>query len=238
MVTLRPPSFRVPIVAPATGQPTTAFVDFIERLWRRTGGTDDLLGDIQDQLDILQPTGAITSFAGSTPPEGWLLCDGSQVSRGTFEALFNAIGTNWGTGDGVNTFNLPDLRGRVAVGRGPGVGLTNRLLGADGGAETHALTTDELATHTHAVTDTGHVHTVTDPGHTHGATGNFVNDSAGTEYDNTNGDKGTTQAATASATTGLTVDSATTGISIVNEGNGDAHENMQPFAVVTIIIKT
>ena len=54
--------------------------------------------------------GFIKTFAGATPPEGTLLCDGSAVSRTTYPELFAAIGTTWGSGDGANTFNLPDLR--------------------------------------------------------------------------------------------------------------------------------
>lgn len=54
--------------------------------------------------------GFIKTFAGTTPPEGTLLCDGSAVSRDTYYELFAAIGTTWGAGDGANTFNLPDLR--------------------------------------------------------------------------------------------------------------------------------
>ena len=54
--------------------------------------------------------GFIKTFAGTTPPEGTLLCDGSAVSRNTYSELFAAIGTTWGAGDGTNTFNLPDLR--------------------------------------------------------------------------------------------------------------------------------
>ena len=54
--------------------------------------------------------GFIKTFAGATPPEGTLLCDGSAVSRDTYSELFAAIGTTWGSGDGANTFNLPDLR--------------------------------------------------------------------------------------------------------------------------------
>lgn len=54
--------------------------------------------------------GFIKTFAGTTPPEGTLLCDGSAVSRDTYSELFAAIGTTWGSGDGSTTFNLPDLR--------------------------------------------------------------------------------------------------------------------------------
>lgn len=59
-------------------------------------------------------------YAGSVVPIGWLACDGSAVSRATYAALFAAIGTTWGIGDGATTFNLPDMRGRVPVGDGTG----------------------------------------------------------------------------------------------------------------------
>lgn len=63
------------------------------------------------------PAGAMFPFAGTAAPTGYLLCDGSAVSRSTYAALFTAIGTVWGAGDGTTTFNLPDMRGRVAAGR-------------------------------------------------------------------------------------------------------------------------
>lgn len=60
--------------------------------------------------------GFIKTFAGTTPPEGTLLCDGSAVSRDTYSDLFDVIGTTWGAGDGSTTFNLPDLRGKWLMG--------------------------------------------------------------------------------------------------------------------------
>ena len=69
------------------------------------------------------PPGVLQAYAGSTPPTGWLLCDGSAVSRTTYSALFSAIGTTWGIGDNSTTFNLPD--GRGAVLRGTGTGSVN-----------------------------------------------------------------------------------------------------------------
>lgn len=63
------------------------------------------------------PAGSVVAFAGSAAPVGWLLCDGSAVSRTTYAVLFAAIATAYGAGDGSTTFNLPDLRGRTAVGK-------------------------------------------------------------------------------------------------------------------------
>ncbi len=93
------------------------------------------------------PTGSIQMYAGSTLPKGWLLCDGTATNRTTYSALFAVIGTNYGTGDGSTTFNVPDLRGRVGVGKNSG---TFGSLGATGGEETHTLTTPEIPSHTHS----------------------------------------------------------------------------------------
>lgn len=65
------------------------------------------------------PSGVITDFAGAIAPSGWLLCDGSAVSRAAYSGLYAALGAAYGAGDGATTFNLPDLRGRVSVGVGP-----------------------------------------------------------------------------------------------------------------------
>lgn len=60
--------------------------------------------------------GEMKIYVGETIPNGWLECDGSAISRTDYPALFNAIGTLWGTGDGSTTFNLPNFNGRVPVG--------------------------------------------------------------------------------------------------------------------------
>ncbi|HOB76703.1 MAG TPA: tail fiber protein, partial [Phycisphaerae bacterium] len=80
----------------------------------------------------------IRLFAGMYEPRGWMFCDGRLLSIAQNLALFSLLGTTYG-GDGVNTFALPDLRGRVPVGAGAGPGLTPRALGETGGSEQHAL---------------------------------------------------------------------------------------------------
>lgn len=80
-------------------------------------------------------TGTIVAFGGSAAPRGWLLCDGSAVSRTDFADLFTTIGTRWGIGDGTTTFNVPDLRGRLHGGSGPdarSAGSVNRATALDG----------------------------------------------------------------------------------------------------------
>ena len=85
-----------------------------------------------------QPVGVVEAFAGSNAPNGWLICDGSQVSRALYPELFSVIGTTYGSGDGFTTFTLPDLRGRTIAGK-DGVnnmnnGPTNRLTSSHFGA--------------------------------------------------------------------------------------------------------
>lgn len=67
---------------------------------------------------IGNPPGTLHQFAGGSAPDGFLMCDGSAVSRSTYSVLWTTIGTAYGAGDGSTTFNLPDLRGRIPVGVG------------------------------------------------------------------------------------------------------------------------
>jgi microcystin-dependent protein len=165
--------------------------------------------------------GTVKDFAGASVPSGYLACDGSAISRTTYANLFTAIGTVWGVGDGVNTFNVPDLRGRATIGDGTGAGLTARTLGTKNiGEETHVLSYSEMPSHQHGVSDSGHAH------------GNNVTAlTGGSAYCSTNG--GTADTLQARGTT-----TATTGITIQASGGGGAHNNMQPCAVVKKIIKT
>ena len=93
-----------------------------------------------DFRTYIMPAGSVIPFAGSSAPTGFLLCDGSAVSRTTYATLFTALGgesSPYGLGDGVSTFNVPDLRGRVVAGLdnmgGSAAGeLTNQSGGVDG----------------------------------------------------------------------------------------------------------
>jgi microcystin-dependent protein len=101
-------------------------------------------------VSYLSPTGSVTAFAGSTAPTNWLLCNGAAVSRTTYAALFTLIGSTYGAGDGSTTFNLPNLLGRVPVGRDSGQTEFDTL-GETGGAKTHTLTTAEMPSHAHQI---------------------------------------------------------------------------------------
>jgi len=72
-------------------------------------------GDLMSYLNIC-PTGTIFAFAGTTAPNGWLLCDGSAVNRTVYAQLYSVVGISSGSGDGSTTFNIPDLRGRFLRG--------------------------------------------------------------------------------------------------------------------------
>ena len=136
-------------------------------------GPNDIarLADVSSSVHV----GVIVDFAGNIVPDGWLFCNGQAVSRFAFSALFAVIGTAYGAGDGVTTFNVPDLRGRVTAGvdNMGGAGSANRLstinsttIGGTGGTQSHALTAAELANHTHSGT------TESSGGHNHsGMTG-------------------------------------------------------------------
>jgi microcystin-dependent protein len=96
-------------------------------------------------------------------PKGWALCNGQLLSISQNTALFALLGTTYG-GDGMTTFALPDLRGRVPVSSGQGPGLSNYDLGEQGGSETHTLTINELPAHTHALKADTSVGTTEKPG--------------------------------------------------------------------------
>ncbi len=105
------------------------------------------------------PAGAINSFGGASVPTGWLLCNGSAVSRTTYADLFSAIGTAWGYGNNSTTFNLPDLRGRFLRGRANGSSndpdrssRTAINTGGNTGDNVGSLQADELKSHNHFIT--------------------------------------------------------------------------------------
>ena len=167
----------------------------------------------------LVPEGAVQSYAGTVAPAGWLLCQGQEISIATYPKLYSVIGTTYGVGSAGN-FILPDMRSRFPLGLGQGAGLSNRVISATGGEETHTLTTGEMPSHSHGVTD---------PGHTH----SYVNNVNNQDTDNAFSTETAADNADISQTTG----SSTTGITINNSGGGGAHNNMPPYIVINYIIK-
>ncbi|EGV38464.1 phage tail protein [Neisseria weaveri] len=88
-------------------------------------------GAVNDKIANATPSGMVAYFAGANPPPGWLKANGAAVSRTTYAALFAAIGTTYGAGDGRTTFNLPDLRGEFVRGLDDGRGIdSGRALGS------------------------------------------------------------------------------------------------------------
>jgi microcystin-dependent protein len=106
------------------------------------------VGNVLLQTTVIQPAGIIQMYAGSSAPTNWLLCDGSAVSRTTYSALFSAIGTNYGSGNGSTTFNLPNLTNRMPIGKGTGSFST---LNNQGGAETFTLSSGNMPAHQHYI---------------------------------------------------------------------------------------
>lgn len=161
-------------------------------------------------LSLLQtPPGSIIAYGGTSAPTGWLLCDGSAVSRTTYADLFTAIGEAFGQGDNSTTFNVPDLRGRFlrgvdgSAGRDPDkASRTAMNTGGNTGDAVGSVQGHAFQTHVHSVSDPGHTHV-----QTYGSTG------GGTIYTSasTLGSPANSASATASSTTGVTVGSPSTG---------------------------
>ena len=182
--------------------------------------------------------GEIRMFGGSFAPMYWAFCDGSMQSIARNPALFAIVGTTYG-GDGVQTFALPDLRGRVPVGVGQGAGLNYVALGEMGGEESHTLTSNEMPGHTHSASPSANANTIkvsSAPG------ANSVvnaNDSIAAMV------TGSGRTATpvkafndAAPSTALNVSSVTIGgtMTVAPAGSNQAHSNMQPSIALQYII--
>lgn len=185
----------------------------------------------------LIPIGASIDFFGATAPNSsFVLAYGQAISRTAYSTLFSLFGTTFGTGDGSTTFNIPDLRGRVVAGKGDMGGVDAGLLtatyfgavtgangatmGAKGGGESHALTTAQLAAHSHA-------NTLNDPGHAHSYNQPSSFGASGSTFG--------LQAQAGAATTG----SSTTGITInnVSAGSGNPHPIVQPTIIANKLLR-
>ena len=168
---------------------------------------------------VLSPAGAIMQYAGSSAPTGWLLADGSAVSRTTYAALFAVISTTYGAGNGSTTFNLPNLKGKVPVGVDSS-DTSFDALGETGGAKTHTLTSAEMPSHTH-----------TDSGHAHGFSGG-----GGWGAGPADGSRFRADANSPANSWSFNILSSTANLQ--NTGGGGAHNNLQPYIALNYIIKT
>ena len=158
------------------------------------------------------PSGSMFIWPTVTSPTGWLICNGSAISRTTYATLFAVIGTTYGVGDSSTTFNLPDLRGRSPF----GVSTSYALASTGGSADA------VVVTHTHTAT-------VTDPGHLH------IYNRGGSDTVSGGGITIQTNSAlppqnTSTATTGISVANANAGVS----GTG---ANLPPYLAINFIIK-
>lgn len=169
------------------------------------------------------PVGTINMYAGATTdvPTGWLLCNGSAVSRTTYAQLFAVLDTEYGVGDGSGTFNLPDF---VTTNRFPRAASNNAGRGGTGGSATHTLTGAESGTavHTHTATQPAHSHAIAKSNSYTGLQGftDFQTDS------NVSGGYGSTE-------------SATPAITVANSAAanaGSAHNNQPQYLDVHFII--
>jgi len=167
--------------------------------------------------------GEIIIFGGSFAPAGWMFCEGQLLQIAEYDTLFNLIGTTYG-GDGQNTFQLPDLRGRLPIHMGTLAGGGTYVIGQSSGTESVTLTTPQLPAHSHALTGTATVQTRGDAaGNLASPDGAYVATAPLKKYFNP------------TATAGKMAALSTAG-SLAPAGGSQPHSNMQPFLVLNYII--
>lgn len=207
------------------------------------------LSSLLSFIGSFEPIGSVKMYAGSSAPNKWLICDGSAVSRDTFAKLYAVIGTTYGAGDGSTTFNLPDFRGRTAIGVGTGTasGATAHALAQMEGAETITLSISQMPKHTHVQNPHNH----TQNAHTHQMRVRHLDSGSNAGYGLVNSANTTATGGTQYTINGNVTNLASTyGASVLNAtatniqatatnqetgGNG-AHSNMQPYLAVNYII--
>jgi microcystin-dependent protein len=190
--------------------------------YKEAPGSTKMNEQVRDNLNYLKnslPPGVIIPYAGATSPDQWLLCDGSEISRTTYASLFSIIGTLYGIGDGSNTFNLPDIKGKAIVGKNSAETEFDTL-GKTGGEKTHTLISDEMPVHTH--TQDSHTHGIYTLFGTDSSNRRIVLDTASGHVAGTDLSRGNVDNTTATNQ---------------NAGGGSAHNNLQPYIALNYIIK-
>lgn len=174
--------------------------------------------DVVNNRGSENPIATILAYAGSEAPNGYLLCRGQAVSRTTYSLLFNAIGTQYGSGDGSTTFNIPDLQGKVIAGLDI-VDEDFNVLGKTGGSKTVQLTKDQLPNiYGRIIMHSGESSTnIAD------VTGDFSASLNNANKYKNGGSEGS--------------GAKSKGDVILNVGNDEAHENKQPYSTLNYIIK-
>jgi microcystin-dependent protein len=197
--------------------------------------------------------GNIIAYTGLSVPSGYLVCDGSAVGREEYPELFAVIGTTYGAGDGLTTFNIPNLLGKAGLGSSQ-----NHVVGSSGGEEAHLLDSAETPSHLHTIPQHTHnlgltvslaglSHTVTQPVFTYvglKTTTSPVTSSSAKKYSGrTTGTMSQStnleiadHPATACTVTGGILDCPA--FNTENAGSGLGHNNMMPYLAVTYIIKS
>jgi microcystin-dependent protein len=162
----------------------------------------------------LIPTGSVMPYAGAAAPSNWLLCNGSAVSRATYSKLFELIGTAFGEGDKVTTFNVPDLRERIPVGAGG-----TFVRGAKGGEAAHTLAGNEIPASlgTGTATNGGGAFIFEAPAGWGGWLGHISEGGGGAGTRNVAG---------------------TPGSPMAEANGGQPHNNLQPYTVLNYIVRT
>ena len=178
----------------------------------------------------LSPVGAVVCFAGTVVPDGWLLCDGREVSKTTYAELYSTLGNIYGNPIDNSKFKLPNLTQKFPLGKSE-----NNNLGELSGNSSITLTTNQLPSHTHTgttnsdgihnhtgttTTDGNHNHTINDPGHTHTQT--TIND----DFNNSGSSPPGFSADSAGSRTWSNISTNTTGITINNNGSHSHNLNI------------
>ena len=191
-------------------------------------GWGELVNENFDKIDATSITGVVQLFAGSSAPNGWLICNGQAVSRITYAALYAVIGTTYGAGDGSTTFNIPNLVNKTVRG--------SNSLGKTGGVDTVTLSTAQMPAHTHGV---GTLATNNTGAHTHSLSPlsqinyNETYTNTVNRIQSTRATEGTDATAASAGAHTHTISGSTASV-----GSGSAVTITNPYVMLHYIIKT